>query len=89
MLKKLLCLLISIVLLSDLANGDICTPNPCQNGATCLAVSEVNFVCSCTSNCYGFDCSYCIETSTTTALTTLTTSTSTTTITTTTAASSI
>ena len=85
MLKKIICLLISIVLLSDLANGDICTPNPCQNGATCLAVSEVNFVCSCTSNCYGFDCSYCIETSTTT---TLTTSTSTT-ITTTTAASSI
>lgn len=50
-----------------------CTPNPCSNGGTCIAVgtsSSSSFMCSCPANCAGYTCGTCSGVTTTTIPTT-------------------
>ena len=44
-------------LLFCLKDIDVCTPNPCQNGGTCLASSDsLSYTCKCSTGFSGFNC---------------------------------
>ena len=49
--------IINSSLLLCLKDIDVCTPNPCQNGGTCLASSDsLSYTCKCSTGFSGFNC---------------------------------
>ena len=42
------------------ADFDVCNPNPCQNGGTCITSwLPDDFICACQKHCNGTNCENC------------------------------